>query len=227
VDGEQVIEVAQNHQRSRRAVAEPLYLLIPAPLSGQAVAWLLRALSEAGASGAVTALATRAAAQVSLDDPQAVASLLEELHEAGATDAVFALLARDPAAHISPDNPYAVGMLLRALRAAGPSEASDAVRTLAAWLRPPTSHSSIIRLIENRSTMPSTGTIDHGELTIHEASAKVHCRSPQPAFPSPVIPAGTGPSGFSLSFAPGRTRPCHARQGGDGLLGTARITSLA
>jgi len=62
---------------------------------------------------------------------------------------------------------------------------------------------------------------------IHEASAKVHCRSPQPAFPSPVVPGGTGPSGFSLSFAPGRTRPCHARQGGDGLLGTARITSLA
>ena len=51
----------------------------------------------------------------------------------------------------------------------------------------------------------------------HEASAKVHCRSPQPAFPSPVAPGGTGPSGFSLSFAPGRAGPCHAHQGGDGL----------
>jgi hypothetical protein len=52
---------------------------------------------------------------------------------------------------------------------------------------------------------------------IHGASAKVHCRSPQPAFPSPVAPGGTGPSGFSLSSAPGRAGPCHARQGGDGL----------
>jgi hypothetical protein len=51
----------------------------------------------------------------------------------------------------------------------------------------------------------------------HEASAKVHCRSPQPAFPSPVAPGGTRPSGFSLSFAPGRAGPCHAHQGGDGL----------
>ena len=51
----------------------------------------------------------------------------------------------------------------------------------------------------------------------HEASAKVHCRSPQPAFPSPVAPGGTGPSGFPLGSTPGRTGSGRACQGGDGL----------
>jgi hypothetical protein len=37
-----------------------------------------------------------------------------------------------------------------------------------------------------------------------EASSRVHWRSPLPAFPSPVIPGTVrGPSGFSLSSAPG------------------------
>jgi hypothetical protein len=38
---------------------------------------------------------------------------------------------------------------------------------------------------------------------------------PTPAFPSPVTPDGTRSSGFSLSFAPRRTGPSGARQGGD------------
>ena len=49
----------------------------------RAVAWLLRQLREAGDGNAVTALATRAASQVSLDDPRAAAVVLEELREAG------------------------------------------------------------------------------------------------------------------------------------------------
>ena len=56
-----------------------------------------RALREAEARDAVTALATQAAAHASLDDPGAVAELLRELHAAGAEDAVTTLLARDPA----------------------------------------------------------------------------------------------------------------------------------
>src|SRR5262249_29511787 len=38
---------------------------------------------------------------------------------------------------------------------------------------------------------------------------------PTPAFPSPVIPGGTGSLGFPLSFAPHRAGPGSARQGGD------------
>ncbi len=94
------------------------------------VAWLLRALGEAGASDAVTALLARdPAGQADLDDPRAVAALLEALGEAGASDAVTALLARDPAGQAGLGNPRAVAALLRALREAG---ASDAVTALAA-----------------------------------------------------------------------------------------------
>ena len=58
----------------------------------RAVALLLRALREAGASDAVTALLARdPAGHASLDDPEAVAVLLRELGEAGAGDAVTAL----------------------------------------------------------------------------------------------------------------------------------------
>ena len=77
---------------------------------------LLQALREAGASDAVTALAARAAAHASLDDPRDVAALLRELRAAGASDAVTALLARDPAAGmdvwlpwIPPDEAYRFG----------------------------------------------------------------------------------------------------------------------
>jgi hypothetical protein len=52
---------------------------------------LLRALREAGADDAVTALATRAAAGVRLGDPRAVDLLLGTLREAGADEAVTAL----------------------------------------------------------------------------------------------------------------------------------------
>ena len=69
------------------------------------VAALLRALGEAGASDAVTALAARAAGHASLDDPRGVAALLRALGEAGASDAVTTLLARDPAGHASLDDP--------------------------------------------------------------------------------------------------------------------------
>jgi hypothetical protein len=74
------------------------------------VAFLLR---EAGASEAVTALATLAAGHVSLDDPSDVAELLRELRDAGASDAVIALLARDPAGHTRLDDPSDVAELLR------------------------------------------------------------------------------------------------------------------
>jgi hypothetical protein len=46
----------------------------------------------------------------------------------------------------------------------------------------------------------------------HQGFSVIH---PTPAFPSPVIPGGTGPLGFPLSFAPGRAGPGNARQGGD------------
>ena len=72
------------------------------------MAGLLDALREAGATGQVTALASRAAAHASLDDPGAVAGLLDALREAGATGQVTTLLDRDPAAHASLDNPVAV-----------------------------------------------------------------------------------------------------------------------
>jgi hypothetical protein len=39
---------------------------------------------------------------------------------------------------------------------------------------------------------------------------------PTPAFPLPVAPGGTGPSGFSLGSTPGWAGPSHACQGGDG-----------
>ena len=93
------------------------------------VAWLLRALGEAGASDAVTALAARAAGHASLDDPGDVAALLRALGEAGASDAVTALLARDPAGQADLDDPRAVAALLEALGEAG---ASDAVTALLA-----------------------------------------------------------------------------------------------
>ena len=60
-----------------------------------AVARLLQALGEAGASDAVTALLARdPAAHASLDDPGGVAYLLGALGAAGASDAVTALATR-------------------------------------------------------------------------------------------------------------------------------------
>ena len=67
-----------------------------------AVAGLLGALREAGATGQVAALATRAAAHASLDEPDAdrdgVAVLLGALREAGASTQAAELIERLPAA---------------------------------------------------------------------------------------------------------------------------------
>ena len=84
---------------------------------------LLDSLQRAGAHEQTAALASRAAAQVSLDDPNAVAGLLHSLRRAGATGQVSALLDRDPATHASLDDPSSVASLLNSLREAGAHEA--------------------------------------------------------------------------------------------------------
>ena len=68
------------------------------------MARLLDSLREAGAQEQATALADRAAAHVSLDNPDAVARLLDSLREAGAQEQATALAER-AAAHVSLDNP--------------------------------------------------------------------------------------------------------------------------
>jgi hypothetical protein len=77
---------------------------------------------------AVAAVAGRAAADASLEDPGAVAELLRELRAAGTGSAVTALLARDPAAHADLTELASVAPLLTGLHAAG---ADDAVTALA------------------------------------------------------------------------------------------------
>ena len=65
--------------------------------------------------------------------------------------------------------------------------------------------------LPDRRTPPSSGRslftpVPHSApgCNCDEASTRVHWRSPLPAFPSPVIPGTVrGPSGFSLSSAPG------------------------
>jgi hypothetical protein len=50
----------------------------------------------------------------------------------------------------------------------------------------------------------------------HEASARVHWRSPLPAIPLTCNPrTEQGPLGFTLGFTPGRAGPSRACQGGD------------
>jgi hypothetical protein len=80
---------------------------------------LLITLREAGATWQATTLATRAAAQVRLDDPDRVAILLNTLVDEGATRQVTALLDRNPAAHARLGDPDDVASLLGALRGAG------------------------------------------------------------------------------------------------------------
>ena len=58
------------------------------------IARLLEALREAGATEAVTALATRAVDGADLSRTSGIERLLRALREAGATDAVTALAAR-------------------------------------------------------------------------------------------------------------------------------------
>ena len=79
---------------------------------------LLGSLREAGAHEQAAALADRAAAHASLDDPDAVAVLLDSLREAGAHEQVTALLAR-AAAHAPLDDPDGVAILLDSLRRGG------------------------------------------------------------------------------------------------------------
>jgi hypothetical protein len=91
------------------------------------VAGLLRALREAGASDAATALGHRAAAHATLDDRGFVATgLLRALSEAGASDAATALGHR-AAAHATLDDLLQVLGLLTVLREVG---ASDVVTAL-------------------------------------------------------------------------------------------------
>ena len=93
------------------------------------VADLADALHAAGAADALRSLASRAAAQVSLEDGEYTARLLRVLRAAGEDDAVQVLLARDPAGQLSQLYPPDVAELLTALHAAG---ATTAVRALAA-----------------------------------------------------------------------------------------------
>jgi len=103
-----------------------------------AVADLLSALREAGATDQVTALLARdPAAHAALDDLGAVADLLSELREAGATDQVAALAGR-AAAHAALDDPRDMALLLSALRQAG---AADQVSALLA--RDPAAHAAL------------------------------------------------------------------------------------
>lgn len=89
---------------------------------------LLRGVREAGADEQVTALAGRAVAHVSLDNPAGVAELLDSFRQEGADEQVTVLLARDPAAHVSLDDPADVGgmfgaaSLLRSVQEAGAGE---------------------------------------------------------------------------------------------------------
>ena len=86
----------------------------------------------------VAALADRAAAHVSLDDPVAVAGLLDSLRAAGAQEQAAALAAR-AAAHTPLDDPDAVAELLGSLREAGAQEQATALLPV---IPPPTSPST-------------------------------------------------------------------------------------
>jgi len=103
---------------------------------GQATAGLLRALRDAGQSGAAQRLLDRdPAGQGRFDDLWDAAALLSELRAAGADDAVRRLLDRGPARLGEVDGADSVGWLLTELREAG---AGEAIRGLLA--RDPASH---------------------------------------------------------------------------------------
>jgi hypothetical protein len=76
----------------------------------------LDSLRKAGAEKQATALASRAAGHILLDDPFYVAFLLDALREAGADQQLTALLNRDPATHAFLHNPADVADLLDSLR---------------------------------------------------------------------------------------------------------------
>ena len=109
-------------RRVARRSRSPYWPTGPPPASLDnpvAAAGLLDSLEAAGAEEQVTALADRAAVNVSLDNPATAARLLDKLRAMGAEEQVTALLHRDPAARARLDNPAAVAGLLDSLRAAG------------------------------------------------------------------------------------------------------------
>jgi hypothetical protein len=93
---------------------------------------LLRALEEAGEHEATTALATRAATHVALDDPSRISSLLRAMLEVGTTEAIGTLLARRPADYVRAHNAWRVVFLLTALHDAGDLDAVTALANRAA-----------------------------------------------------------------------------------------------
>ena len=95
------------------------------------MARLLDRLRAAGAHQQAAALASRAAADASLDDPAAVAVLLDRLRAAGAHEQAAALASR-AAADASLDDPAAVARLLDSLRAAGAHQQAAALADRAA-----------------------------------------------------------------------------------------------
>jgi hypothetical protein len=105
------------------------------------VAHLLTRLDLAGGAEQVTALAGRAAADVSLDDPGSLAFLLRALDQVGATGQLSTLLDRDPAAHVSLDDPGDLAYLLGALDRLHRARAAAQATTLLA--RDPGSHARI------------------------------------------------------------------------------------
>jgi hypothetical protein len=98
------------------------YPVAEVPLDSADVAWLLGSLRDAGGDQQAAALASRAAADMPLDDPADAARLLGSLREAALDDQEAALLARDPAARVVLDDPGDVAWLLNRLRRAGARE---------------------------------------------------------------------------------------------------------
>jgi uncharacterized protein YidB (DUF937 family) len=106
----------------------------------EAVVNLLASLRKMGAREQATALARRAVAHVSLDDPNAVSSLLYSLQGLDASSLLYGLQGLDVhadalarrAVHVSLDNPKAVARLLAHLRKTGAQEQADALARRAA-----------------------------------------------------------------------------------------------
>ncbi|WP_411153055.1 hypothetical protein [Streptomyces sp. A30] len=109
---------------------------------------LLGALRAAGAHQVAAALARRAVADCTLDNPVAVSRLLKELREAGAEDETVVLLGRDPASHVAVDYPYNVHWLVEELLVAAAHEQIDVLAERAAaqcFLRDP---GGVIKLMD-------------------------------------------------------------------------------
>jgi L-fucose mutarotase/ribose pyranase (RbsD/FucU family) len=96
----------------------------------------LQALHRDGADDDARALATHAAGQANLHDPDTTAWLLRAMREVGADDAITTLLARDPVgqADIQPYRLHEVGNLVHALSEVGADDDANALATRAANL---------------------------------------------------------------------------------------------